>query len=374
MADNHGTEFYKIENIYESGEQFIGDVLYEINKAQKTVEFETFIFEESHVGRTVLRALSLAVSRGVKVNLLVDGVGSLSHISWLSEQCSTSKIDFRVFHPLNNRFQFFSWNKRNHRKTIIIDGMLAFIGSINIAKVHFSSEVSNPWVDLALKASGSSIETLQLAFQKAWIEEGPDIKTLLPMGLRSLPNSILNSLSGIKWRVNNYLILRFFFWRDLLRRIRSAKTRIWIMNAYFVPHRTLMRSLVKASESGAMVNIILPSRSDVPITKWVAPAVYRYLLKKNIKIFEFSKTMLHTKTLLIDDWGLIGSHNLNYRSLIHDLEVEAVIEDSEYIKKMEEIYLQVMNQAKEVTLRDIANLSWWDWLKCRFVLLFRYLL
>lgn len=374
MKDAKINNYYKIEDIYTDGEVYLRAVLASIREAKNSIEFETYIFESCQIGETILIELQKAVLRGIKVRLLVDGVGSRPALSWLMDKCSQYQIEFKVFHPIDRWFRFFHWNKRNHRKTVIIDKFVAYVGSINIAKVHFASEVKNPWQDLALKASGDSVAILQAAFTKTWEDHPEQNKNLFRLVNHRLPIAFIRKLRTTKWRVNNYLILRFFFWRDLLRRIRYAKVRIWIMNAYFIPHRTLLRSLVKAAKSGAVVKIILPGQSDVPITKWATPALYYYLLSRKIRIFEFSKTMLHTKTVLIDNWGLIGSHNLNYRSLIHDLEVEAVVQESEYLKKMEDFYLHIMSEAKEITLLDIANLSWWDWIKCRFIMLFKYLL
>lgn len=366
------SDYYKIEVLYSNGESYLSDIKYEISRATKVIEFEVYIFEESKVAEDILMQLKQATLRGVIVRLLVDGFGSLKYLSWIKNWCQGTKIVFKVYHPINSRLKFFIWNKRNHRKTIIIDNKIAFVGSINIARVHFASEVAKPWKDLAVKVSGSSVGMLQAAFLKAWGEIDLSIEPQSALKNHSLPISILISLRNNRWRLNNYLLIRFFFWRDLLRRIRLAKNRVWIMNAYFIPHRTLLKSLVKAANSGALVRIVLPSRSDVPITKWATPALYYYLLKRNVRIFEYSKTMLHTKTLLVDDWGLIGSHNLNYRSLMHDLEVEAVIQQADIIKEMEVIYQDIIKQSQEIRLIDVQNLGWWDWVKCRFILMFKY--
>jgi cardiolipin synthase len=369
---NMSENAFSIESIFTEGDTYSSALFEALERAKTSVEFEVYIFENCIFGNQILNQLKDCVLRGVEVFLMVDGIGSFNDLSWLQQKCLNFNIKFKIFNPFNSWRRLFSLNKRNHRKMISIDGSVIFIGSINVSKVHFTSEIKKPWKDLALKSSGKSVKVMQSVFYKNW-NLGLAPKTLrvaLPLEITS--SSLLKNLKGLPWRINDYLILRFYFWRDLLKRLRQAKHRIWIMNAYFVPHRTLLRSLVKAAKNGADVSIVVPGQSDVPITKWVAPVFYRYLLKNKIKIFEYSESMLHTKTLLIDGWGVVGSHNLNYRSLVHDLEVEVAVEDPNYIRKMENYYLQIMSKSRVVPLSEVENLSWWRWLRCRIILLFKY--
>lgn len=372
MKGNILPNAFSIESIYTDGDVYLNDLLKSLGQAQKSIEFEVYIFENCKAGNRILDALKEKTSQGVEVLLMVDGFGSFNQISWLEKQCSLFQIKLKVFNPLRPWMRLLTLNRRNHRKTITIDGEVAFIGSINISHVHFASEALRPWRDLALKIIGDSAQFIQGAFYKSW-NMGNDLEKInRDPKIHYLPMLIVKNVQQIRVRLNNYLLLRFYYWRDLLKRIRVAKHRVWIMNAYFVPHRTLLRSLVKAAKNGADVIIVVPGQSDVPITKWVAPVFYRYLLRNKIKVYEYSESMLHTKSLLIDGWGVIGSHNLNYRSLIHDLEIEATIDESRHIHFMEQYYLQIIGRSRLVSSKDIEKFSWWTWLRCRLILLFKY--
>jgi cardiolipin synthase len=128
-------------------------------------------------------------------------------------------------------------------------------------------------------------------------------------------------------RLNTRRALRRENYLDLLVRILGAKRRIWIENAYFVPDGALIRALKVAAESGVDVKIVVPAISDVFFIPWVTAAFNLGLLRAGVKVFEYNKGMMHAKTVLIDDWGLVGSSNLNHRSLFHDLEADLVLAD-----------------------------------------------
>ncbi|MBC7371471.1 MAG: phosphatidylserine/phosphatidylglycerophosphate/cardiolipin synthase family protein, partial [Bdellovibrionaceae bacterium] len=150
-------------------------------------------------------------------------------------------------------------------------------------------------------------------------------------------------------RLNANDRIRRYLYRDLCRRIRFAKEKVYITTAYFLPNRALLRSLTKAAERGLDVRIITPGPTDLPFVKWAAHQIPHKLHKAGVKIFEFQPRILHAKYMILDDWGSIGSFNLNHRSLLHDLEVEAVLTDSESLENMRKQF-QV----------DLLNCKAWD--------------
>jgi cardiolipin synthase len=318
----------------------------------------------------------------------VDGFGSLLHIRALQAWSENSWIPVRIYNPLpwrrHWRFLFFPvfllhlvWrvrllNRRDHRKMVVIDREMVFLGSINFAKAHFIPFNAKPWFDMALQGRGSAIQALERAFlrefnrirpfrEKIWLELRRAFQTrpvLFPLEQRL--------------RLNTSVILRFLYWRDLLWRIRRAERRVFIMNAYFVPHRTLLRSLAVAARRGVEVVMLLPSESDVPIVKWFAPMFYQRLINNGVVIREMQEQMIHTKALLIDDWAVVGSNNLNYRSLLHDLEVEAVVNEPERIRDILQIWESKLKASRVIKRSEVRALNLWVWIRFRLVLLIRY--
>lgn len=379
---------YQVKKIYDNGDAYFKDVLREIATAKRSIYLESYIFELPSPGGELLKALEKKQHEGLDIKVLVDGVGSLRYIRSLQEWSEKSWVPVRVYNPIpwrrRWRLIFFPlfignlvWNRRllnrrDHRKMILIDGTIAFLGSINISKVHFSKYNQNPWFDLAVQVEGDSVQVLERAFLGVFSSNRPP------------PSTFWHELKSVvhyqsfwfpmrqKLRLNNNLVLRQLYWRDLLRRIRLARSHVYIMNAYFVPHRTLLRSLAAASRHGVKVVVLLPSETDVPVVKWFAPVFYRNLLKNGVEIREMQNQIIHTKSVIIDDWALIGSNNLNYRSLIHDLEVEAVIDHPDDLLRLLDIWAKKVKTSRTIELSEVVHLSWWAWLRYRLVLLIRY--
>ncbi len=379
---------YEVINIFENGDSYLKALLDAISKAKKSIYVESYIFELPHPSEELLSLLKEKYSQGIDVKLMADGVGSFRDIKELQAWSEETWIPLRIYNPLpwrrQWRFLFFPlflihllWhsrrlNKRNHRKVVVIDGYSAFIGSINFARSHFSIYNSLPWFDLVAQIQGESVSILDRAFLREFYKSQPNSLNFwssLNLSFKNYPKWI--PLKH-KIRLNHNFVLRFLYWRDLLQRIRTAHSRVYIMNAYFVPHKTLLRSLQVAARKGVEVVILLPSTTDVPVVKWFAPIFYRKLIHRGIVIREIQNQMIHTKSIIIDDWAIIGSSNLNYRSLIHDLEVEAVIDTAPMLQKLLVIWQAKIAQSRVIHLNEVLKLSWISWLRYRMVLLIRY--
>lgn len=382
---------FRVLALYENGDSYLQDVLDAIEGACHSISIETYILELPEPGNTLLAVLERKRKQGLEVKLLVDGVGSLHHLEALRQKCHEMGLSLHVFNPLPWRrkwlwllFPFFMahfiWrfrliNKRDHRKMVLIDDKVAFLGSINWAHVHFRPWVKapqTPWSDLAVKVEGSLVSDLRWAFRAAFYRSAPKSQNLWPEFRHHFKEQKRVFPLPHLLRLNHQVIFRYLFWRDLLWRIRRARSRVYIMNAYFVPHRTLLRSLSVAARRGVEVIILLPSESDVPVVKWFAPIFYRRLLRQGIQVREMQGQMIHSKGILIDDWALVGSNNLNYRSLIHDLEVDAVIQEPKWIGAWLAIWGRNINKSRVIQASEILPLSIIQWIRYRMVLFLRY--
>lgn len=379
---------YKVKKVYDDGDAYFRDLLEAIQSAQKSVYVESYIFEMPEPGQTILNALEFKHQQGLDVRLMVDGVGSLHSLEFLQAWGERTWMPLRIYNPLPWRrrwrvlfFPLFlvnllwhlrSLNRRDHRKMVVIDEHRVFLGSINFARVHFAALVEHPWFDLAVQIEGTQVQRLARAYLLEFERHHRrpytlwrDLKTVFRHRLLWFPISH-------QLRLNSHFILRYLYWRDLLQRIRKAKKRVYIMNAYFVPHRTLLRSLMVAVRSGIEVKVLLPSDTDVPVVKWLAPLVYPQLIKNGVEVREMQNQMIHTKSIIIDDWGLIGTNNLNYRSLMHDLEVDAVVEEPLMIQKMLSAWHSKISSSRKVELCEVSSLGFFSWIRYRLVLLIRY--
>jgi cardiolipin synthase len=294
------------------------------------------------------------------VRLIVDGIGSSTWVSSIRQRAALAGIQLKVFHELpwqrwwQGRDQseapqslarlLQKLNNRNHRKVCIIDERRAFVGSMNVIEYHLASCVGDTaWRDTGVYLEGREAAVLVSSFNELWHNERRGFR--LRRRKRSAHSGDLILLNVRRsQRSENYL--------DLLVRMLSAKERIWIENAYFVPDASLIRVLGVAAGSGVDVKVLVPAFSDVVFIPWVASAFHLGLLRAGVRVFEYTKCVLHAKTMVIDEWGLVGSSNLNHRSLLHDLEADAVLVDAESCRSLQQQFELDCAHGQEVTLEN----------------------
>ena len=373
------------EILYSSGDAYYHAIFQAISQAKHTVDLETYIFEDDELGKRLLFELMNASRRGVRVRLLVDGAGSI--LWWVTPKNDLRQagVETRVYHPIpwampfsfiykkfNKSMALFSRiNQRNHRKTVLIDGETAFVGSFNVSANHSATlKGPNSWRDSGVQLKGTGVGDLVYAFERAFRGSWPlyrvgrwlgQIPTILRWGYLGFYSGS-KSLTGASQphplvRLNMSFFQRRKNYQAFLDQIENAKKRVWITNAYFVPHGSLTRALHRAAQSGADVRMLFPKNPDIIFIKWVRSAFYLGLLNAGVKIFEYGEHTarnLHAKTALIDDWALIGSSNLNHRSLFHDLEVDVILMKPGSVATLEEDFIRDRINARAIGLED-----WW---------------
>ena len=351
--------------IYPEGDLYYVALCEALRQAENHIRFESYIFTFEPLARQILHELAAAAKRGVKVQLLVDGAGSLNWLDDLERFCHDSGIEFRIYRPFPRTWQKWAqqlwsrtqWikkiNRRNHRKLIIIDQKIAFLGSLNIAACHSRKYMGNlSWRDVGARISGPEIHTLCESFDHSWQTHTKIQKLLDP---KTTPFTYAPLRGFI--RLNSTRRWRRLLYRDLLERIRRAEERISITSAYFLPKRSLVRALVKARQRGVKVDILVPGPTDVPIVKWASYSLLNKLLSHSIHIWEYQGRNLHSKYMLIDQYASMGSMNLNHRSLIHDLELEVQLPAPELIRALDEIWHEDLAHARALETDFFARLN-----------------
>lgn len=251
-------------------------------------------------------------------------------------------------------------NSRNHRKSILIDNKVAYIGSMNIDQRHLSVKNGGQnWRDTAVRLQEINFSSMQAAFNNAWEQNSNNY-------------NILETLNS-KFRLNHNIKTRFILYKNLLKRIGKAKQKIWITNPYFIPNNLFIRRIKKSAQNGVDVRIILPHKSDVEGMKWATYNFYNRLIKDGIKIYEYEPSILHAKTIIIDDWFLVGTSNLNHRSLLHDLEIDIEIHSASAKQKILDQYEEDFAKSKLITLNNIPKTNLIQKMVGGLFMLFKYM-
>ncbi|WP_425319515.1 phospholipase D-like domain-containing protein [Candidatus Coxiella mudrowiae] len=348
------------ETVFTEGQKHFDALLSDIAKAKHSIDLETYLFHNDTLGKRIALELAEAAKRGVKVRVMVDGAGSPLWSTNFARFLEEAGVKTKVFHPFP--WQLWDWSRsivklpslikwiylilkinfRNHRKVCIIDKEIAYIGSLNISKYHLSPEEGGDgWRDTSVRLTGTDLKELIKAFNVAWYHR--TIKERLREIFRQIRKDPLIRLNYTRHR-------RRILYKNLLRKMANCTRRIWITNAYFVPDNFLLKRLKDSARSGIDVRILLPRKSDIAMMPWASSTFYYSLLKAGVRIFEYLPSMLHAKSLIIDDWMVIGSSNLNHRSLIHDLEADIHINSNEAKRTLEQQFLEDLKNSREVSL------------------------
>jgi cardiolipin synthase len=385
MSDDSTNKIIHEETVFAQGQGHFESLLEDIANAQHSIDLETYAFHNDHLGKRVATALASAAARGVNVRVLVDGAGSPFWSAGVANELEKAGAITKVFHPFP--WQLWNWSRsvvklplllkwiylllkinfRNHRKVCLIDNKYAYIGSLNITKHHLNKEQGgDDWRDTSVRLANIDLHELYKAFDAAW-------------HLRTIKERVRDAFRQVRKdpliRLNYTRHRRRILYKDLLRRIANCKQRIWITNAYFVPDNILLRRLKESARAGIDVRILLPNKSDVMMMPWASSTFYYNLLKAGVRIFEYLPSMLHAKSLILDDWMLIGSSNLNHRSLLHDLEADINIVSPAAKQKLEQHFLDDLTKSREISLSSWStSRPWWQRLMGRLVLYLKYLI
>lgn len=354
----------------------------EIGHARELITVEMYIFNDDELGNLLATSLIKAHKRGVKVQVMVDGVGSYYFQGPLSERFKAEGIAIKFYNPLPflqplygklslarklNIFiqRFLRVNKRNHRKIITIDAEILYTGSFNFTAEHTRLSRTEIWKDMGVRVSGPLVKFALLNFKRNWkfrdyIRYKKQIKGTLPAWKR------------IPLRLNHSLSMKHFFSRDFIRRINKSQHRVWFITPYFIPKRSVIKALGKAAGRGVDVRLLISRKSDVWLFQTLQTFYYPYLIKAGVKVFQYTDTVLHAKNYIIDDWMTIGSTNLNHRSMLHDMEVDMVIQDVRNKQLIADNFLASSEKQPLITMDALLARPWKQKLLTRLFFIFRY--
>jgi cardiolipin synthase len=363
------------------GKQIFESMFATIAAARHSIHLETYILEAVGPGERLAELLAQKATQGVDVRLMFDSLGSFGTDRAYFDALAAHGVRVREFNPVRPWHKRFRWafNRRTHRKILIVDREVAFIGGVNFSRVYSSGsaggqrEVANaqrPWRDTHARLRGPIVADLQALFLEHWCEQGGTASSATPR--EPIPErgpawlALAASAAGSR---------RNPLYRALLATLRTATRRILITTAYFVPTRRLVRELKRAAERGVRVALMAPSKSDSWSAAHAGRSRYGELLASGVEIYEHGASMLHAKTIVIDDdWCSIGSSNMDWRSLLHNAEANILALDRGLAGELVQHFERDAALCVRITAESWSKRPWVNQLCERLVSPFQFML
>ncbi len=344
------------------GAEFFPALVLAFEHAHAEIYLETYIFAIDQTGDRVKAALCRAAARGVAVHVLVDWVGT-GHATAMSlgKELERSGVRFACFNPWFRRGV-----ARTHRKMVVIDRRLAFLGGLNINDDMISDDgrqqsLPAPRWDFAVSVSGPMVEAIHAEVASLWARQQPQTLRRRLEGLRRLYAERLQPLRQVEQAalvVRDNLRNRNTIQRALLQALGHAHDTAWLVTPYFAPGRKLRKALIHAAARGVQVTLLI-GVGQFRMQDAVAQSFYPRLLRAGVKIVEYRGTQLHAKVAVIDDaWATVGSSNFDGLSLFVNHEANIIIRDATFSGTLREYIAQGVREGALVSEAQVAEFSW----------------
>jgi cardiolipin synthase len=342
-----------------NGENFYKAELEAIRNAQKSVNLEAYIFQKGEVMEQFVDALTERAKAGVKVNVVLDGLGSLKTTSMDLKRFTKAGGKLQFYHPL----RWYTWdryNNRTHREMLIVDGKIGFLGGAGIGD-HWlkQQDGKNRWRDTMARVEGPAVAEMQGTFAENWVESDGRVIVgaeyfPLPQNGGNTPVMIIASPASASSSSRARMLMQLL--------VASANKTIYICTPYFLPDADLRRELKEARERGVDIKVITPGRhNDHLLTRSSSRRLYGELIQKGVEIYEYEPGMVHQKLMLVDGvWSVLGSTNMDNRSFHLNDEVNIAAFDGSMTKDLTDVYFDDLKHSHRVTYDEWKKRPFWE--------------
>ncbi len=362
------TLFYNIEQVQFTldnsiellinGEEKFPVLFKEIRKAKSSIYIEYYIFKDDDLGTKLIDLLCFKSNEGVDIKIIYDDVGS--SISKKNIQLLKGKgIQIYPYMPVLFSRLAHKANYRNHRKIVIIDNEIGFLGGINISdKYKNPNKINLYWRDTHILIKGQAVIDLQYIFISDWyFVSGLKMKpnNVIPKCATNLKPKIATSILGSDYGTNNQSIMEAFFGM-----ITNARKEILITTPYFLPNESILNALKITAKSGVLIKIIIPKKPDIKTAYFASQTYLKSLLESGVEIYYYTKGMMHAKTMIIDNYiSTVGSTNMDHRSFNLNAEVNAFIINNEFASKLKDQFNKDLKHTYKLNVQELNNRKWY---------------
>jgi cardiolipin synthase A/B len=331
-----------------------------IDKARHTIYVETYIFADDKVGQQFARRLQDKAREGVAVRVIYDSVGSMTSGEDFfnsMKDAGVLLIEYNSINPITSSSTL-PVNNRDHRKLLIVDDAVAFTGGINFSETYRSSSPRKPasdklkagWRDTHIAIYGPAVMGFKQTFREQWQRQGGAAVDVPARG--AIPDKAGTDLI-VALQSEGGSDTESPIYRAYLEAIKMAERRVWITQAYFVPDKEFLDQLKDAALRGVDVRILVPGISDSNVVLYASRSHYGDLLSHGVRVYENHSSVLHAKTAVIDGiWSTVGSSNLDFRSFLHNDEVNAIVLGKDFGKQMERQFELDISGSQVLSIED----------------------
>ncbi|MEP6832014.1 MAG: phospholipase D-like domain-containing protein [Gemmatimonas sp.] len=342
--------------LLQNGDKFYPSMLEAIRGAKDSVNFEVYIFEPDEIGRQFMDAFIERARAGVETRVLLDGFGAIKMKKRHRDELRAAGVRLTRFRPFSFK-SLVRFYKRTHRRAIVIDGTVAYTGGAAVS-VKWKGNVSNDheWRDSMTRVTGQLVGGIQSAFASNWVYCTGEVLA----GERFFPKVASSagpcSLSVVSSPSDAAQPIRLLFWLSFI----NARHRLWICSSYFIPDARLRKAVMDRAKAGVDVRVLVPgNHTDAVPVQAAGRGYYEVLLTAGVRIFEYQPAMMHAKSVVVDGaWSVVGSANLDERSMELNEENIVGIGDKEFAAAIEKGLAEDMSRANEVHLEEWKKRPW----------------
>lgn len=335
-------------DIYTDGKKLLDDILADIEHAKHHIHAEYYIIESDETGEAFKNALIKKAKEGIEVRLIYDDLGSWHLKRSTINEMRKAGIKLRTFFKI--RFPYFTTklNYRNHRKIVVVDGHIGYLGGFNVADRYTKGLDWGIWRDTHIRIEGNGVIGLQSIFQTDWLYMSKKFfsgNKYFPVSSKESNTclQIVGSGPDRDWET---------IMQGYLHAIMHAKKNVYIQTPYFLPNESIANAIEMAALRGVDVRLMIPFRSDERIAFEASLSYMKNILKSGVKVLQYHKGFIHSKTMVIDDeLSIVGTANMDLRSFEQNFEVSAFIYDKQKAEELTKIFLRDARSCKKLTLR-----------------------
>jgi cardiolipin synthase A/B len=337
-------------SIFAKGPELFDDLFTEIKKAKQHIHILFYIVQDDKISQEFMSILKEKAKSGVEVRLLVDWVGSgLKRKS--IQSLKDAGVEFAYSQTPKFPYLFYSSQVRNHRKITVIDGRISYLGGFNIGKEYNNQDPKlSPWRDYHLKMTGEGVEDLQREFLEDWRAAA---KVNLLQDKAYFPPLEKGAIRQRLVPTEGILLEEMF-----MNLISESEKSIFIGTPYFIPSKRVFAHLLDAIKRGVSVTILVPCKADHILVKEASHPYLRTLLKEGAEVYQYLKGFYHAKVIIIDDQVCdVGTANFDKRSMFLNYELNCLIYDPAFIKKVKHIVTEDVLNSQKASLKDLNRVN-----------------